>query len=327
MAKLAEIEWRVFTDVDDLGKILSSWTIESTQIEGGVVCDFRPQIAFPDLIVARYMVSRRRIENFQVPTDMTCFGFVLTNREPPLLCGIKIPNSVLVIVPSVRDYLLVAPTGYDSFEILISNELIVEMELLPERFLQDRSLSKRFFLPLANPDATRFRNWLSRTFSDQSQLLTFASDPFAASQFRDCFLHEFGLLLTQGLNGSGLNAERVSHRYGLIRRTLDVMHGKLTEPTTIQEMANELSVRPRLLQSAFADVLEISPYQYFTQRRLHAIRRELLEQTGHTITVTSAAMRYGFNDLGRFSRRYCELFGELPSETLRSGTKSSRCSL
>jgi AraC family transcriptional regulator, ethanolamine operon transcriptional activator len=56
-------------------------------------------------------------------------------------------------------------------------------------------------------------------------------------------------------------------------------------------------------------------------RRLHHAR-EALRATA-SATVTQIAVALGFSDLGRFARDYQDLFGELPSATLK-GARAPR---
>ena len=56
---------------------------------------------------------------------------------------------------------------------------------------------------------------------------------------------------------------------------------------------------------------------YLKQKRLEAARRTLLAASPLTTSVTEVATQWGFFHLGRFARDYSQLFGELPSETLK----------
>ena len=100
---------------------------------------------------------------------------------------------------------------------------------------------------------------------------------------------------------------------------LDLIERDLENLSGAQDLADALDVNPRRLQYAFADVLGTSPHQYLLLHKLHAVRRELRGRCRPATTVSRAASRYGFRDLGRFSERYRRFFGELPSETLAQG--------
>jgi AraC-like DNA-binding protein len=58
--------------------------------------------------------------------------------------------------------------------------------------------------------------------------------------------------------------------------------------------------------------------QALMRRRLD-LARLLLQQGGCGVNVTAIAMQLGFFNLGRFSARYRQAFGESPSATLARG--------
>jgi transcriptional regulator GlxA family with amidase domain len=61
-----------------------------------------------------------------------------------------------------------------------------------------------------------------------------------------------------------------------------------------------------------------TPTEYLRGIRLRRVRAQLLDATPTTTTVRSVAEEWGFAHLGRFAASYAGVFGELPSETLRS---------
>jgi transcriptional regulator GlxA family with amidase domain len=66
---------------------------------------------------------------------------------------------------------------------------------------------------------------------------------------------------------------------------------------------------------SFRRVRGCSPRDFIIRRRLEAARQMLIA-SGHQATVTTVAMSLGFLELGRFSQRYRQQFGERPSTTL-----------
>lgn len=91
---------------------------------------------------------------------------------------------------------------------------------------------------------------------------------------------------------------------------------------TIQEIANKLNTTPRTLQISFKKHREYTPMQFLKERKLHKARKLLLKHKDFTISIKQAALSAGLLDLNRFSKYYYEMFGELPSTTIKKETNS-----
>jgi AraC-like DNA-binding protein len=75
------------------------------------------------------------------------------------------------------------------------------------------------------------------------------------------------------------------------------------------------TLNSRLRESAMR---EIMLHEYVKGRRLIAARHDLMRCQSLGLSVSRVALDYGFSHLGLFAKSYCNLFGELPSDTLRS---------
>jgi AraC family transcriptional regulator, ethanolamine operon transcriptional activator len=89
----------------------------------------------------------------------------------------------------------------------------------------------------------------------------------------------------------------------------------------ISQLCRVVGLSERGLRNAFHSVRGMSPRQYLLTVRLHAVRRALRDAAQRPTTVTGVATEYGFYELGRFAAAYREVFGEAPSETLRSACR------
>jgi AraC-like DNA-binding protein len=96
-----------------------------------------------------------------------------------------------------------------------------------------------------------------------------------------------------------------------VKRAEDWIDAHLTEAIGVDEVSSATGVGIRSLQMSFRRVHGCSPQQFIINRRLDEARRQLL--TSPKSTVTSIATGLGFFELGRFSQRYRERFGETPS--------------
>ncbi|MFM8719545.1 MAG: helix-turn-helix domain-containing protein [Chthoniobacterales bacterium] len=105
----------------------------------------------------------------------------------------------------------------------------------------------------------------------------------------------------------------------LVRRAVEISEAH-AGPVRIAELCTALRVSPGTLENAFKSVTGVAPHAYFLRRRLNQARNVLLREDAAERKVTEIALGLGFSELGRFSVRYREMFGESPSETLRRGS-------
>jgi len=100
-----------------------------------------------------------------------------------------------------------------------------------------------------------------------------------------------------------------------IRRAESWIEANLAEPIGVDEIAQAVGVGVRSLQLTFRRLRGCSPSEAVMKRRLEAARGCMLSADA-SATVTEIASSLGFYELGRFSKRYREHFGESPSATL-----------
>ena len=86
---------------------------------------------------------------------------------------------------------------------------------------------------------------------------------------------------------------------------------------SLEDLARKNGVPERSLRTAFQKCYGLAPLEYLRIIRLHQARQLLRASCPDETTVTQIAHGLGFWDLGRFAGTYRQLFGELPSETLR----------
>lgn len=93
-----------------------------------------------------------------------------------------------------------------------------------------------------------------------------------------------------------------------------------TAPITLTQMAAVVGVSVRRMQAAVRMVTGRTPTELLLDIRMQAAHRELAKADPHVTTVASIAHGCGISHLGRFSQRYRQRFGCLPSHTLSEGS-------
>lgn len=99
-----------------------------------------------------------------------------------------------------------------------------------------------------------------------------------------------------------------------IKQAQDFIHAHLGDPLTSADVAAAAGMSLRSLQAGFRELLGTTPREYITAARLERTREVL--KPGDAVSVSSAAYGCGIVHLARFSSKYREVYGELPSSTL-----------
>jgi AraC-like DNA-binding protein len=89
---------------------------------------------------------------------------------------------------------------------------------------------------------------------------------------------------------------------------------------SIGEAAAEAGMSTRALHALFDKCRGVSPREFVREQRLLGIRAALQNAKSGS-TVTEIAMAWGYHNFGNFAALYKQRFGELPSETLKSGER------
>ncbi|MGA8660902.1 MAG: helix-turn-helix domain-containing protein [Candidatus Cybelea sp.] len=129
-------------------------------------------------------------------------------------------------------------------------------------------------------------------------------------------------LLADALGGhKGTTAERapsLSRRVAAVRVCEMYMREHLDKTVTLEDLSETSGLRLRSLINAFQAVTGFSPMAYFKRERLSGVRQALQRPRAARIRVIDVATAWGFWHMGHFTADYREMFGESPSETLRT---------
>jgi AraC-like DNA-binding protein len=112
--------------------------------------------------------------------------------------------------------------------------------------------------------------------------------------------------------------QRITYRDEVVRRADAAMRCLISDAYSSAQLCQVLGMSERNLELHFREALGMSPKAWFHYLSLHHARTMLRRPATGRGRVTEVALACGFEHFGRFSEAYRELFGERPSETLRS---------
>ena len=166
-------------------------------------------------------------------------------------------------------------------------------------------------------EAASFRRYLEFISQELGQRGSLLNSPLIATEIQNSILSMF---LSLWDNNSYLPLETQLEEACLpayVRQAREYIEANLDQPVSLADITAAAGVHVTTLLKGFRQHYQISPIAYLKRQRLEAAHRKLLAAEPLTTSVTEVATQWGFFHLGRFARDYRQLFGELPSETLK----------
>lgn len=167
---------------------------------------------------------------------------------------------------------------------------------------------------------TQTHDYVLRTVADPvasaSPLMMGAAARMLAASTLAAF-HPAAQLSTDAAAGTG---DRIDATPATLRRAVAYLEANPDLDLGVAEVAASCHVSVRALQLAFRRHLDTTPMAYLRRVRLARVHDELLAaDPDGDVTVTEVAARWGLLGSGRFTARYRDEYGEVPSATLRRG--------
>ena len=149
---------------------------------------------------------------------------------------------------------------------------------------------------------------------------------FDAAVWRRALIDRLRTMLAETLTCEDLLSTRAGHRrHALAREAERLIWRRIANGEagglSLDELCTDLGTTRRTLQLAFQDHFATPVGIVTRSARLQSVRAEL--SSGTAPAVSDAALRGGFEHLGRFAHYYRDFYGESPSATLRGQRQPS----
>jgi AraC family ethanolamine operon transcriptional activator len=181
---------------------------------------------------------------------------------------------------------------------------------LTVKVMQNNALSLH---PTSLRPLRAFYEEITHVFNTQTSLLM-------QLQMQSLIMEDFLPLLINTFGKGIQKKERILkpfRRYSLVKKAEEISKSYRDKPLTLQKLCEELQTSRTALSSGFEEVFGISPMAYIKIQRLNGVRRALMNTDPNIKTVMDVAQEWGFWNAAHFAKDYKEMFGELPSKTLR----------
>ena len=98
---------------------------------------------------------------------------------------------------------------------------------------------------------------------------------------------------------------------------MDYIHDNISNLSSLNQVSKGTQIPERTIRRLVNKKFQVSPKQYMNKLRLNEVRKGLILDRRNS-SIFQVASDYNFWHMGQFSKDYKNLFGELPSNTMRN---------
>jgi len=205
---------------------------------------------------------------------------------------------------------VIAP-GQEHVTLLI-HKSFARNRLSDSELLQLKRCAQSRQITTSSETIAAFGAWLSRLLQC-CQVWHTNNTQVALRQAEDDMVSWLSFVINQAGPGCPPPAKRIT----ALSRAMNWLNATDTNVhISTHDLHRAAAVSQRTLERAFVENFQQTAREFLLKRRLHNVRRLLLENEKDTLLVKEAAITCGFYDLGRFSQYYKRFFRETPSQTL-----------
>ena len=253
----------------------------------------------------------------RLPAGEVALGFALRMPDEMVAFGIPQHSFALTRFDPTADFEMRLPAGGEWVMLTLDRDVLDAA--VPEGRAAAYGLDTVDGVPLRVPDPQRrrlasllrsFIDGIGKSPIDRSPLTT--TDDWERALV-DAFVDAYAAARMPQSNGHGA----LARRRRLVARTEEYVFAHIDDSLRMKRLCRDVGASARTLEYAFKGIYGIGVMEALRMLRLNEVRKRLLRSPSDEVTVTSAAMDWGFWHLGEFAGAYKRLFGELPSQTLR----------
>lgn len=304
----------VSANVEDQARSFSEWDLSYTQISNGV---FRGASEIASAGGLHFLVedlNKKILQRGTVPANRLAIGIPLELEGHARMCGEQSSRDALHVFSCYSAFEFLSPERHIvanvEFDIPALSSCLTQ-QLASE--LQARLLSP--VVLLAADAAENIRQLLRqalRSIRVDELVLPERHKEYLALLERNLL---YGIMeavadFPDPACGRPLKSNK---DWDLVRRVQQLLQSPDSCVLSISELCIELNLSRRTIQYAFESAIGTNPVKYLKAVRLNHVRHDLMSG----LSVTEAAIRWGFLHLSAFAHDYRVFFGELPSATAR----------
>ena len=299
---------------DEIADAAAGWDIDFRLLARG---DGSGEIGMFD--TGRALVQRNRLgwklhQRGASPRGSITFGIGIDATQMFPWCGVEVRGDRILVFPDHGEYESISDKSFHAFSLSFDERLVGAVAERLGAPPDGAAIPEGGVYNVSREEAVSIRATLCRVLDATGGELEEAQESALVEEIEQELLTELMDALV-----TGRPAERPSRtlRARALKRSKEYIEGSDGGPITVSELCEVAGCSRRTLEYAFKDHFGVSAKAYLRDRRLNAARREL-RNPEKARSVRAVAIRWGFWHMSQFAADYRKLFGERPSETVRS---------
>lgn len=302
-------------DSDQHAESLVAWNQTYDQLSVGSFAGSLVDIWFDGMQLFREITNRSLSQSGTSWKDSYVFGIPLAASGMGLFSKQLLPLNALFCFRGSEGFSLRTPEFYDLVGVSLPASALDELFNINDKRAVEFFLSGNPLVltpPLEKLDA--LRRCLASMFEFGPVQFHY---PQIQRAMRSAIMGHLSEVL-QTASPARPPAPSFKGRCHVVEQSIKYAMAHRDQSVTVSDLCEHASISRRMLNYCFQDVLDTNPVQYLRALRLNGARRELRSDYRAKEGIHDVAYRWGFWHLSRFAEEYRTLFGELPSETIKS---------
>ena len=305
-------------DVLEHSELLKPWDVRINQVSPGAFLGRLDAVVTPAMMLYEENWSRRTVVRGATPAGYVMIGASMAwGRSRVTWCNSVLGPRSIGCAPPSGEMRLITPDDSQHAVLLVRPELLTQGlgQAWADRLCTGWSVEAHADVGRCLGEAILSN---VRRYVRQPELLASAHEVRSLeSRLLEVLIRCTGFVTDSSVRGTP------ARRVRAVEAALEFAASRRGR-TTALELSVAAGVSQRTLEYAFRSRLGTTPGRYLSLLRLNGVQRDLLRSDPLSTRVWRVARAWGFQHQGRFSSRYRRQFGELPRETLRRSTLSTR---
>ena len=307
---------RTAQDPDEHARNLTGWKQQYDQLSRGQFLGSLAELRLEKMQVFKETTSHTVRQSCEIPKNSVWFG-IPNSTENSFIDRNRITNDMIALRPDSDEFKLLTPDSFEILGVVVEKDVLVRYACEMEHVDLDPALSRGEVLCIGlnyKDDLCRLiLQVLAESQRNKALLLHAAS----RNALRDALQARLLGLFSQQVKPDRMTTLNTNH-YRVVAGIRDYIIANRDHAITVPDLCRQFWVSRRTLQYCFQEVLGMSPAAYLRTIRLNGARRDLRNAGSCHATVQDIAAAWGFWHLSQFASDYKDLFGELPSASLRA---------